>query len=88
LGGNILKTLMWFALAALLALASLAVTATELTGKVGGVSDGDTLTLLVPDGAKVSPSDTPTTLPAYSAASSGAANSSSRTRRANGRGAG
>lgn len=37
--------------AALLALTSLAVSAADLTGKVVGISDGDTLTLLVPDGA-------------------------------------
>jgi hypothetical protein len=38
------------ALALLLALASFAVTAADLTGKVTGISDGDTLTLLVLDG--------------------------------------
>ena len=37
--------------AALWALTSLAVSAADLTGKVVGISDGDTLTLLVPDGA-------------------------------------
>ena len=46
-----MKTLMLSVLAALLALASLATSAADLTGKVVGISDGDTLTLLVPDGA-------------------------------------
>ena len=45
-----MKTLMLSVLAALLALASLATSAADLTGKVVGISDGDTLTLLVPDG--------------------------------------
>ena len=46
-----MKTLMQFALALLLALAGLAVTAADLNGRVIGVQDGDSLTLLVPDGA-------------------------------------
>ena len=46
-----MKALMLSVLAALLALASLATPAADLTGKVVGISDGDTLTLLVPDGA-------------------------------------
>jgi endonuclease YncB( thermonuclease family) len=46
-----MKTVRLFALAVLLALAGLAATATELTGRVVGVSDGDTLTLRVADGA-------------------------------------
>jgi endonuclease YncB( thermonuclease family) len=46
--GTVLRALWWFGFLALLAGPLLA---TELTGKVVGVSDGDTLTLLVPDGA-------------------------------------
>ena len=46
--GTVLRALWWFGFLAVLAGPLLA---TELTGKVVGISDGDTLTLLVPDGA-------------------------------------
>ena len=45
---NVCHALWWFGLLALLAGPLLAA---EYSGKVVGVSDGDTLTLLVPDGA-------------------------------------
>ena len=46
--GTVLRALWWFGFLAVLAGP---LVAAEYTGKVVGISDGDTLTLLVPDGA-------------------------------------